>query len=70
MRLHIVKNKGEEHNYAIKLTFKTMNNEVDYEALFFGLMMAKSLGTKDRSTSRLPGSGQQYGENSWQRARN
>lgn len=38
--VHIVTGKGEEHDYAINLLSKTTNNETEYEALFFGLMIA------------------------------
>lgn len=41
--MHMVTDEGEEHNYAIKLTFKTTNNEVEYEGLFLDLTIAKSL---------------------------
>lgn len=44
MGVHIVTDEDEEHNYVIKLAFKTKNNEVEYEALFFGLTIAKFLG--------------------------
>lgn len=45
--VHIITDKGEEHDYAIKLAFKTMNNEIEYEALFFGITIARSLGTEE-----------------------
>lgn len=37
---------GDEHNYTIRLAFKTTNNEVEYEALLVGLAVIKSLATK------------------------
>lgn len=37
---------GKEHDYAIKLVFKTTNNEAEYEALFFGMTKAKFLGVE------------------------
>lgn len=45
--MHIITDKGEEHNYAVMLVFKTTNNEADYEALFFCLTIAKSLGVEE-----------------------
>lgn len=33
--------KGEGYDYTIKLAFKIMNNEVEYEALFFGLTITE-----------------------------
>lgn len=44
MGLHIITDKGKEHNYVVKLAFKTKNNQAKYEALFFGLTIVKSLG--------------------------
>lgn len=44
VRVHITTKFREEHNYVIKLTFKIMNNEVEYEALLAKLLVAKSLG--------------------------
>lgn len=35
--------KGKDHNYAIKSAFKTMNNEVEYEALLSRLQVARTL---------------------------
>lgn len=37
----------EEHNYAIKFTFKTTNNEVEYETLLVGLSVTESLGATE-----------------------
>lgn len=34
----------EEHNYEIKLAFKTNNNKADYKALLAKLSVAKMLG--------------------------
>lgn len=42
--VHVVINKGEEHDYAIKLAFKTTTNKAKYEALFFSLTIARYLG--------------------------
>lgn len=42
--LHIVTSEGDEHNYNIKLVFKSTNNEAKYEALLSGLAVARSLG--------------------------
>lgn len=44
--MHIITDRGEEHDYTFKLTFKTTNNEAEYEALFFSLTITKSLGTE------------------------
>lgn len=57
--MYIITDECEEHNYAIKLVFKTMKNEVEYEALFFDLTIAKSLGTSQLLAS-------EYRGNSWQ----
>lgn len=45
--MHIITNKDEEHDYAIKLTFKIANNEVEYELLFLDMTIAKSLGAEE-----------------------
>ncbi|XP_041027059.1 uncharacterized protein LOC121267276 [Juglans microcarpa x Juglans regia] len=45
--VHIVTSEGEEYNYAIKLAFKTTNNEAEYEALLSGLAVARSLGATE-----------------------
>lgn len=42
-----VTDKGEEHDCTIKLTFKTANNEAEYEALFLDMTIAKSLGVEE-----------------------
>lgn len=47
MGVHLITDNGEKHNYAVKLAFKTTNNEAEYEALFFNLTIANSLGTKE-----------------------
>lgn len=45
--MHIVLESGEELNYALKLGFKTTDNEAEYEALLAGLTIAKSLGATE-----------------------
>lgn len=42
--MHITINSGEEHNYAIKLVFRTIKNKAEYEASLMGLSVAKALG--------------------------
>ncbi|XP_076931509.1 uncharacterized protein LOC143596689 [Bidens hawaiensis] len=37
---------GQEFTYAIKLNFKSTNNEAEYEAFLVGLRIAKKLGVK------------------------
>lgn len=32
---------GEEHNYAIKLAFKAINNEAEYKVLLVGLSVVE-----------------------------
>lgn len=44
--MHIITDEGKKHNYTIKLAFMTTNNEVEYEALFFIMTIAKTLGVK------------------------
>ncbi|XP_041011349.1 uncharacterized protein LOC121255135 [Juglans microcarpa x Juglans regia] len=39
--------EGKKYNYAIKLAFKTINNEAENEALFSSLVVARSLGAKE-----------------------
>ncbi|KAG6642779.1 hypothetical protein CIPAW_09G164700 [Carya illinoinensis] len=61
VRVHIIMDKGEEHDYAVKLAFKATNNKEEYEALFFNLTIAKSLGVKKveiLADSRCEGSSQ------------
>ncbi|XP_040996255.1 uncharacterized protein LOC121242478 [Juglans microcarpa x Juglans regia] len=41
--VHIITESGEEHNYAIKLTFKLTNNVVEYKALLTWLSIARML---------------------------
>lgn len=43
----MVIDEAKEQNYAIKSAFKTTNYKEKYEAWFFGIMIAKSLGTKE-----------------------
>lgn len=42
--VHIISEFGEEHNYTIRLAFKTINNEAEYEVLLARLSMARMLG--------------------------
>lgn len=42
--MHITTNFEEEHHYEIRLTFKTTNNEAEYEAFLVGLSVAEALG--------------------------
>ncbi|XP_076938454.1 uncharacterized protein LOC143606636 [Bidens hawaiensis] len=44
--LSLVNPKGHEFTYAIKLDFKSTNNEAEYEAFLAGLRIAKMLGVK------------------------
>ncbi|XP_076901789.1 uncharacterized protein LOC143556335 [Bidens hawaiensis] len=44
--LRLVNPKGHEFTYAIKLDFKSTNNEAEYEAFLAGLRIAKKLGVK------------------------
>ncbi|XP_076958313.1 uncharacterized protein LOC143634006 [Bidens hawaiensis] len=44
--LRLVNPGGHEFTYAIKLDFKSTNNEVEYEAFLAGLRIAKKLGVK------------------------
>ncbi|XP_040990894.1 uncharacterized protein LOC121238106 [Juglans microcarpa x Juglans regia] len=44
--VHIITDEGEEHNYPIKLAFKTKTNEAKYKALFSSLAVDRSLGAK------------------------
>lgn len=37
-------NRGEPYQYALALTFKTMNKEVEYEAIITGLPLARGIG--------------------------
>ncbi|XP_041011395.1 uncharacterized protein LOC121255185 [Juglans microcarpa x Juglans regia] len=45
--VHITTDLGKEHNYAIKLAFKTTNNEAEYEALPAELLVAEKLGATE-----------------------
>lgn len=45
--MHIITESGGEHNYAIKLMFKTTNNEAKYEALLVGMLVARALGATE-----------------------
>lgn len=47
MGVHIVIDRGKEYDYAIKLAFKTTNNETKYVALFSSLKIAKSMGAME-----------------------
>ncbi|XP_076958323.1 uncharacterized protein LOC143634019 [Bidens hawaiensis] len=44
--LRLVNPEGHEFTYAIKLDFKSANNEAEYEAFLAGLRIAKKLGVK------------------------
>ncbi|XP_076915495.1 uncharacterized protein LOC143574865 [Bidens hawaiensis] len=44
--LRLVNPEGHEFTYAIKLDFKSTNNEAEYEAFLAGLRIAKKLGSK------------------------
>ncbi|XP_076942335.1 uncharacterized protein LOC143612140 [Bidens hawaiensis] len=44
--LWLVNLEGHEFTYAIKLDFKTTNNEAEYEAFLEGLRIAKKLGVR------------------------
>ncbi|XP_076897377.1 uncharacterized protein LOC143550648 [Bidens hawaiensis] len=44
--LRLVNLEGHEFTYAIKLEFKSTNNETEYEAFLAGLRIAKKLGVK------------------------
>ena len=38
--------EGDRLKYKVRLQYQTTNNEVEYEALFKGLELAKSIGAK------------------------
>lgn len=42
--MYIVIELEKEHNNAIKLTFKTTNNEAEYEVLLAGMSVGRLLG--------------------------
>ncbi|XP_076932511.1 uncharacterized protein LOC143598076 [Bidens hawaiensis] len=44
--LKLVNPEGHEFTYAIKLDFKSTNNEAEYEAFLAGLRIAKKLGVR------------------------
>ncbi|XP_076897140.1 uncharacterized protein LOC143550367 [Bidens hawaiensis] len=44
--LRLVNPEGHEFTYAIKLEFKSTNNEAEYEAFLAGLQIAKKFGVK------------------------
>ncbi|XP_076926313.1 uncharacterized protein LOC143589438 [Bidens hawaiensis] len=44
--LKLINLDGQEFTYAIKLNFKSTNNEAEYEAFLAGLRIAKKLGVK------------------------
>ncbi|XP_076912383.1 uncharacterized protein LOC143570672 [Bidens hawaiensis] len=44
--LRLVNPEGHEFRYAIKLDFKSTNNEAEYEVFLAGLRIAKKLGVK------------------------
>lgn len=45
--VHIITGAGKEHNYTIKLAFKTTNNETENEALLVRLLIALLLGANE-----------------------
>lgn len=45
--MNIITEDGEEHNYTIKLAFKTTNNEAEYEALLAGLEVTNLMGASE-----------------------
>lgn len=45
--VHIVINEGKEHDYIVKLTVETTNNEAEYEALLLVLTIVRSLGKEE-----------------------
>lgn len=47
MGVHIIIEEGKEHDCAIKLAFKTTNNKTEYEALFLGMTITRSLGAEE-----------------------
>ncbi|XP_040990483.1 uncharacterized protein LOC121237698 [Juglans microcarpa x Juglans regia] len=47
VEVHIVTKQGEEHDYVVKLAFKTTNNEAEYEVLLAGMTVARLLGDED-----------------------
>lgn len=47
MEVHIVIDVGEEHDFTINLVFKTTNHEAEYNVLFFGHVIAKSMCAKE-----------------------
>lgn len=49
--VHIVSDEGVEYDYAIRMAFKTSNNEVEYEALLARLIVATSLGAEEIKAS-------------------
>lgn len=47
---------GEKFDYAVKLDFRTTNNEVEYEAVLAGLSIARAMGVSNleiRSDSQV-----------------
>ncbi|XP_076934122.1 uncharacterized protein LOC143600268 [Bidens hawaiensis] len=44
--LKLINPDGQEFTYAIKLNFKSTNNEAEYEAFLAGLRIARKLGAK------------------------
>lgn len=45
--MHIITEFSEEYDYAMRPTFITTNNEVEYESLLAGLAVFKALGVKE-----------------------
>jgi ribonuclease HI len=44
VKITLISPEGEEFQYAIKLDFITMNNEVEYEVILARLSMAREMG--------------------------
>lgn len=45
--MHIITDIDKEHHYAIKLAFKTNNDEAEYEALLDKLAVVEMLGANE-----------------------
>ncbi|XP_076937122.1 uncharacterized protein LOC143604571 [Bidens hawaiensis] len=52
--LRLVNPEGHEFTYAIKLDFKSTNNEVEYEAFLAGLRIARKVGVKHLKHGWIP----------------
>ncbi|XP_076925783.1 uncharacterized protein LOC143588740 [Bidens hawaiensis] len=49
--LRLINSEGHEFMYAIRLNFKSTNNEAEYEALLAGLRITKKLGVRHLEAS-------------------